>query len=68
MIGRCFLEFRRIDPESFQQSVGLHAIGRWAVDQKRAAVAELQFSSEVELVAFGVAAEVVVIFQDQNVR
>ena len=54
------------DAQFAQQSVRHRAVGPRAVDLQRAAVQQLQPASDAELVALGVAAEVVVIVENQN--
>ncbi len=55
-----------LDPQGLQQAIGDGAIGAGAVDLQRSAVHQVQAAVQAELVALGVAAEVVVIVEDQD--
>ncbi len=58
-------EGRNVQTQGFQQSCCDRAIRTRAVDLQRAAVHEMQMTIEVEFVALGVAAEIIVVVQDQ---
>ncbi len=66
MVGIFLIELRRIDSEFLQQPVGHRTVRVGAVDQQRAAIQQLKPSAEVKLVAFGMASEIVVVFQNQD--
>ena len=59
---------RRIDAQGLQQAVGDRAVGERTVDLQGAAVHQVQLAAEVVLVALGVAAEIVVVVEDQDAR
>src|SRR5579863_6560963 len=61
-------ERRDVDAEFLEESLRDCAVRPRAVDLERAAVDQLQPPVEGELVALGVAAEVVVIVEDQDAR
>ena len=61
-----FGQRHRIDAQRFQQAVGHGAVRPRAVDQQGAAVDELDPPIERKLVALGVAAEIVVVVEDED--
>ena len=63
-----FAELHRIDAERCEQPARDRAVGIGAVDVERAAVDQLHAAVHVELVALGVAAEIVVVLDDQDLR
>src|SRR5215472_5780747 len=66
VIGASLFEGDGVDTEFADQACSNGAIRSGAVDQHGAAVEELQFAVEVELIALGVASEIVVIFEDED--
>ena len=61
-------ERHRIDSQGLEQPPGDGAVGPGAVDHQGPAVEQMQLAAQVELVALGVAAEVVVVVQDEDPR
>src|SRR5215831_4644072 len=59
-------ECRGVDPERRQEARRHRAVGARAVDGERAAIDELDLTAQSELVAFGVAAEIVMVVEDQD--
>ena len=56
----------RFDPKFFQQPLRHVAVTRWTLDRLRAPIADQRTIAGFELVALGVAAEVVVVVQNQD--
>jgi hypothetical protein len=54
-------ECRDVYPERFQEPHGNGAVGTRAVDLQGAAVQEIQMPVQVEFVALGMAAEIIVV-------
>ena len=61
-------QFGRSNPQRRQQPRCDGTIGTGAVDLHRAAVEQQQFAVDLDLVALGMAAEIVVILDDQDAR
>ena len=57
-------ERHRIDAERFQEPAGHRAVGIGAVDIERAAIDQQHAAVDVDLVALGVTAEIVVVLED----
>ena len=55
-------------PKALQQPGGDDAVGPRAVDLQGAAVQQVQAAVQTKLIALGMAAEIVVVIQDQNAR
>ena len=68
VLGLDPLHRRHIDADLLEQPVGLGAIGARAVDLESTAVANQHRGAGSEFIALGMAAQVVVVFQDQDTR
>ena len=63
-----FGELRNVDAQGLQQAVGDRSIGPRTVDFQGAAVHQMEAAAQIELVALGVAAEIVVIVEQRMRR
>jgi len=67
-VGAFFRKRDRVDAEAFQKATGDRAVRPRAVDTHRAAIDQRKSPVQRERVAFGVAAEIVVIVENENAR
>ena len=67
-VGALVRERDRIDAKGFQQTVCHDAVGPRAVDLQGAAVDQRQTAAELELITFGMAAEIIVIVENEDTR
>ena len=68
MIRKFAVEPGGIDAELLEQAVGDRTVGVGAVDQQGPAIQELKPAAQVELVAFGMPTEIIVVFKNENAR
>src|SRR5262249_43365822 len=66
MVRAFLIERGRFDAQAFHQAGGWCAVRRWTVDQHGAAVQELQLPAQMKFIAFGVAAKIVVILENED--
>ena len=62
----CLGEFRNVDSEVGEQTGGIGAIGARTINEQRAAVHQIQMSIQIEFVALGMAAEIIVVVENED--